>query len=105
VTDSEIDRALATIGATLNDRGLTEYDTDQVQELVTSTLGGEELLRVDEGGGVHEADGPRVGAIRRTSSGEWIVERQDRTAAHSDAPIPTPPKKRSCESSCLDCRP
>jgi hypothetical protein len=90
-SDVEIDRALATVSATLNDQQLEEYDTDRVQEIVTESLGGEQKLTVDDGGGLHDETGARIGAIRRTDSGEWIVERQNSAAESSDHAIPTAP--------------
>jgi hypothetical protein len=93
-TDVEIERALATVSATLNDQQLDSFDRDSVQEMVTGALGGSPELEVDDAGGLHAEDGVRVGAIRRTSSGEWIVERQNPEAHRSDVAIPAPPKKR-----------
>lgn len=58
-TDEEIDRALATVSATLNDQQLEEYDRGRVQEVVDEALGG-----------------------------EWIVERQNSAAENSDQAIP-----------------
>lgn len=54
---------------------------------VTAALGGEVRIRVDDGGGVHE-DGVRIGAIRRTSTGEWITERQNRAAPGAATDVP-----------------
>jgi hypothetical protein len=88
-TDVEIDRALATVSATLNDHKLEEFDRERVQEIVTGALGGEKKLVVDDGGGLHEAGGARVGAMRRTPSGEWIVERQNTAAEGSSADVPS----------------
>ena len=90
-TDVEIDRALATVRATLNDQKLEAFETSRVQQVVTGALGGEHKLRVDDGGGLHDESGARVGAIRRTSSGEWITERQNDTAERSDTAIPAKP--------------
>jgi hypothetical protein len=90
-TDIEIERALHAITATLNDQGLEQFDRARVQDIVTEALGGEESLTVDEGGGLHDESGARVGAIRRTDSGEWITERQNNTAERSDTAVPTPP--------------
>jgi hypothetical protein len=90
-SDVEIDRALAAISATLNDQQLDHYDAGRVQEIVTESLGGEQDLIVDDGGGVHDGSGARVGAIRRTPSGEWIVDRQNDTAERSDTAVPSPP--------------
>src|SRR5947199_2916074 len=90
-TDVEIGRALAAVAATLNDRRLEQFEQATVQEIVTEALGGEELLIVDEGGGLHERSGVRVGAIRRTDSGEWITERQNGAAERSKTAIPSPP--------------
>lgn len=89
-TDVEIERALAAVTATLNDQGLEEWDRKRAQEIVTEACGGERVLSVDDGGGVHDETGARIGAIRRTPSGEWITERQNPTAEHSDTAVPTP---------------
>ena len=90
-TDVETDRALAAVTATINDRSLGQFDRKRVQELVTETLGGQPLLTVDDGGGLHDQSGVRLGAIRRTPSGEWITERQNEAAKGSDTAIPTKP--------------
>jgi hypothetical protein len=87
-SDVEIGRALAAVAATLNDQKLDEFDTGRVQEIVTEALGGEPLLSVDDGGGLHDSSGTRVGAIRRTPSGEWITERQNDVAEGADTAIP-----------------
>ena len=87
-SDVEIDRALHTVTVTLNDRKLETLDTHRIQEMVTESLGAEMKLTVDDGGGLHDADGARVGAIRRTDSGEWITERQNETAEKADTAIP-----------------
>ena len=87
--DVEIERALAAVTATLNDQKLEGFDTDRLQEIVDESLGGERKLTVDDGGGLHNGAGRRVGAIRRTDSGEWITERQNPTAEHSDTAIPS----------------
>jgi hypothetical protein len=90
-SDVEIERALAAVTATLNDQGLEEFDTGRVQEIVTESLGGEPKLKVDDGGGLHDESGVRVGAIRRSPSGEWITERQNDAAERSDVAIPSEP--------------
>lgn len=87
-TDVEIGRALAAVAATLNDQKLEQFDAGRVQTIVNETLAGEQVLTVDAGGGLHEPSGTRVGAIRRTPSGEWITERQNEAAERSDKPIP-----------------
>jgi hypothetical protein len=97
-TDVEIDRALHTITATLNDQNLEQFETKRVQEIVTESLGGEHKLTVDDGGGLHDESGARIGAIRRTDSGEWITERQNPTAERSDTAIPAPPPQRKLRS-------
>jgi hypothetical protein len=97
-TDVEIERALAAVTATLNDQQLDGFDSDRVQEIVDQALGGERQLTVDDGGGLHETDGRRVGAIRRTDSGEWITERQNPTAEHSDTAIPADPPQGKLRS-------
>ena len=90
-TDVEIERALATVAATLNDQKFEQFDTERVQEIVTASLGGERKLLVDDGGGLHDETGARVAAIRRTPSGEWITDRQNSTAEHSNTAIPSKP--------------
>ncbi len=89
--DVEIDRALATITATLNDQKLDQFESERVRQIVTQSLGGHPALTVDDGGGVHDEAGTRVGAIRRIDSGEWIAERQNDTAERSDTAIPPQP--------------
>lgn len=90
-TDVEIQRALAAIAATANDQKLESFEASRVQEIVTEALGGQQLLRVDQGGGLHDESGIRVGIIRRTDSGEWITERENPAAEHSDTAVPAPP--------------
>jgi hypothetical protein len=97
-TDVEIERALATVTATLNDHKLEGFDSSRVQEIVTESLGGEPRLTVDDGGGLHDETGARIGAIRRTDSGEWIADRQNDTAARSDTAIPAPPPQGKLRS-------
>src|SRR5436305_14127966 len=89
-TDVEIDRVLAAVTAALNDQQLDEYEPSRVQEIVSQALGGDPILTVDNGGGLHDETGVRIGAIRRTPSGEWITERQNPTAANSETAVPTP---------------
>ena len=91
--DVEIDRVLASVSATLNDQKVDSFEAERVQKLVTGALGGEEQLTVDDGGGLHDETGARIGAIRKTPSGEWIVDRQNTTAANSDVAIPRVPRK------------
>jgi hypothetical protein len=90
-SDVEIERALAAVTATVNDQQVEEFETERIQEIVDQSLGGERKLTVDDGGGLHDEAGARVGAIRRTDSGEWITERQNDTAERSDTAIPSPP--------------
>jgi hypothetical protein len=97
-SDVEIERALATVTATLNDQKLDEFETGRVQQIVTESLGGEPALTVDDGGGLHDESGTRVGAIRRTDSGEWITERQNDTAERSDTAIPAQPPQSKLRS-------
>jgi hypothetical protein len=97
-SDVEIERALATVTATLNDQKLDDFDSARVQEIVTQALGGEPSLTVDDGGGLHDRTGTRVGAIRRTDSGEWIAERQNETAEHSNTAIPAEPPQSKLRS-------
>jgi hypothetical protein len=88
-TDVELDRVLGIIAATLNDQGLEELDPGRVQEIASGALGGEQKLTVDDGGGLHDESGTRVGTVRRSPSGEWITERQNEDAARSDVAIPS----------------
>jgi hypothetical protein len=90
-TDVQIERALAALTATMNDQRLEHFDRDRVEQIATEALGGEHLLSVDDGGGVHDSSGARVAAIRRIDSGEWVAERQNDTAARSDTAIPSVP--------------
>ena len=84
---------MAAIAATLNDQKVDGFDAPRIQEIVTESLGGEPLLTVDDGGGLHDESGRRVGAIRRTPSGEWITERQNETAERSETAIPREPQQ------------
>ena len=97
-TDVEIERALAAITATLYDQKLESFEADHVQQIVTESLGGEQHLTVDDGGGIHDETGARIGAIRRTDSGEWITERQNPAAEHSETAVPSPPPQRKLRS-------
>ena len=97
-TDVEIERALATVTATLNDQKLEQFNAGRVQEIVTEALGGEHKLEIDDGGGVHDETGARVAAIRRTPSGEWITDRQNSTAERSDTAIPRKPPQSKVRS-------
>jgi hypothetical protein len=86
----EVEQALAAITTALNDHGLTEWDRGRVQDIVIEACDGEPALEVDDGGGLHDSAGARVGAVRRTPSGEWITERQNPAAERSDIAIPAP---------------
>ncbi|TMK42343.1 MAG: hypothetical protein E6G56_01390 [Actinobacteria bacterium] len=90
-TDVQIERALATVAGTLNDHRLERLDAQAVQEIVAASLAGEPELTVDDGGGLHDETGARIGAIRRTDSGEWIADRQNPAAERSQTAIPSPP--------------
>ncbi len=90
-SDMEIERALAAVAAALNDRKLEHFDTERVQQVVTGSVGGQPALTVDDAGGLHDQGGTRVGAVRRTDSGEWIAERHNDAAERSDAAIPAEP--------------
>lgn len=89
--DVEIERALAAVTATVNDQGLEQFDRERVQDIVTEAVGGAPVLTVDDGGGLHDETGARVGALRRSPSGEWIADRQNDAAKHSDTAIPVQP--------------
>lgn len=93
----DIDQTLAAVSAVLNDRQLRHYDTELVQEMVTAACGAERKLTVDDGGGLHDASGVRIGAIRKTSSGEWIIDRQNPRAARAQAAIPARAPEGSSE--------
>ena len=98
-TNVEIERALATVTETMNDQKLESFDPKRVQEIVAWALGGEHELTVDYGGGLHDRTGARVGALRRTDSGEWINERQNEAAERSDTAIPAkPPSENTAKS-------
>ncbi len=88
-SDADIARALDAVTAALNDCGMDGFEAGRVQQIVDAALSPTQLLTVDDGGGLHDEAGRRVGAIRRTPSGEWITERQNAAAAGSEAPIPT----------------
>lgn len=90
-TDIEIDRALAVVTATLNDQRLERYDREHVQAIVTDAYGSEQQLTADDGDGLHNESGARIGAIRRTSSGEWITERQNVAAERPESATPAAP--------------
>jgi hypothetical protein len=95
--DVDIGQALAAIAAKLNDQKLDGFDTGRVQQIVTEALGGEESLTIDDGGGLHDASGARVGAIRRSPSGEWITERQNELAEGSETAIPAKTRETGLE--------
>jgi hypothetical protein len=86
-SDVEIERALAALTATMNDQKLDAFDRERAEEIVSP-----EGFTVDDGGGIHDESGARVGAVRQTSSGEWVAERQNDTAEHSDTAIPAAPQ-------------
>jgi hypothetical protein len=48
-------------------------------------------VSIDQGGGVHDASGRRIGTVRRSDSGEWIADRQNDTAERSETAVPTQP--------------
>jgi len=84
--DPKTQSSLEAIERALNEQGVEEFDTARVQQLVSDA--GAAGLTVDDGGGMHDQTGARVGAIRRSPSGEWIVERQNPEAEKSDAVVP-----------------
>jgi hypothetical protein len=85
---AQIQRSLQAIAAALNDAGLDDFDTAQVQPIVDAAVGVQLSLTVDDGGGLHGPAGARLGAIRRAPSGEWIIDGQNPNAARADAEIP-----------------
>lgn len=80
--------SLVAIAAALNQGGLDGFDTSRVQLIVDEAVAGEAPLTVDDGGGLHDRSGARIGAIRRAPSGEWIIDGQNTEAARADAEIP-----------------
>jgi len=90
-TDVEIDRVLAVLTATLNDHRVETFDPGAVQEMARGALGDEPVVSVDDGGGVHDASGTRIGTIRRSDSGEWIADRQNDAAERSGSAVPSQP--------------
>jgi hypothetical protein len=84
----ELQHSLQAVAAALNDGGLDTFDTARVQQLVDGLGGGEPPMTVDDGGGLHDPMGIRVGAIRRAPSGEWIIDGQNPDAPRADAEIP-----------------
>jgi hypothetical protein len=97
-SEVEIERALAAITATLNDQGLDELERPRIQQIVTEAVGQQLVLTVDDGGGIHDETGARVGAVRRTDSGEWIAERQNEAAERSTTAVPAPPPQGKLRS-------
>jgi hypothetical protein len=90
-TDVEIGRVLAVVTATLNDHRLQTFDAGRVQEIAQGALGGEPEISIDDGGGIHDASGRRIGSVRRGDSGEWIADRQNDAAQRSQTAIPRQP--------------
>src|SRR5947208_2268214 len=84
--DPHTQSSLEAIASALNEGGVEEFDVSRVQQLVADA--GAPQLTVDAGGGLHDQTGTRVGAIRRSPSGEWIVERQNPEAEQAEAAIP-----------------
>ena len=97
-SDVEIERVLAEVATTMNDQKVESFDPGRVQEIVTESLQGQQKLTVDDGGGLHDSSGARVGVVRRTPSGEWITERQNETAERSDAAVPATERPSKAKS-------
>ena len=89
-SDADIERALTSLGPSLNEASLESFDRDRVEAIITEAVGGSTKLTVDNGGGLHDESGARIGAVRRTDSGEWIVERQNPAAERSEATAAAP---------------
>lgn len=92
-TDVEIDRVLGVVTATLNDHRVESFDADTVQEMARGALGNEPVVSVDDGGGIHDASGRRIGTVRRSDSGEWIADRQNDAAERSSTAVPSEPPR------------
>jgi hypothetical protein len=84
----EIDRAPATVTASINDLHLSEFRAGHVQAIITE---GAPALTVDDGVAPYDGSGARVGTIPRLDSGRWIAERQNVTADRSTRAVPTQP--------------
>jgi hypothetical protein len=85
---ANLQHSLQAIAAALNDGRLDEFELARVQPIVDEAGGDLLPLKVDDGGGLHDRSGTRVGAIRRAPSGEWIIDGQNTGAARADAEIP-----------------
>ena len=94
----ELQCSLQSVAAALNNGGLDAFDTARVQLIVDEAVGGTQRLMVDDGGGLHEPAGTRVGAIRRAPSGEWIIDGQNTDAPRADAEIPAAADDQSAAS-------
>jgi hypothetical protein len=84
----EIQGSLEAIATAINDSGLGDFDTARIRLIVEQVTSAEPAWTVDDGGGIHDGSGIRVGAIRRAPSGEWIIDGQNPEAARADAAIP-----------------
>lgn len=85
--DSATEQAISNLSLALNQYGLQRFDPDRIQAVIDRVCG-DRGLTVDAGGGLHQPGGTRVGAIRRTDSGEWIIDSQNPGADNSGAEIP-----------------
>jgi hypothetical protein len=90
-----IQSSLEGIAKALNDSGLDDFDSSRIQLIVDRATGDAPPLRIDNGGGLHDTSGARVGAIRRAPSGEWIIDGQNPEAARADAEIPAAAHEQS----------
>jgi hypothetical protein len=90
--DSGRQKTLERIAEAINEHGLDEFDATTVQAIATEIAA--EPLTVDDGGGLHDPQGARIGAIRRAPSGEWIIDGQNVDADRSDAPIPATERRQ-----------
>ena len=90
-TDTEIDPVLTVLTSTLNERRVESFDAAAVQKTAQGALGDEPAISIDDGGGVHDASGRRIGTIRRSDSGEWIADRQNDAAVGAERAVPAEP--------------
>ncbi|HET8757663.1 MAG TPA: hypothetical protein VFM58_16715 [Solirubrobacteraceae bacterium] len=80
--DVEIERALNTLSATLNDQGLDRVDVDRLDEIVVASLGGAGRLHVfpdaerpQRLAWLRDSSDATVGRVKLAEDGHWTVSR------------------------------